>query len=704
MKTITKLFFLFFFLGSAQLVLAQWFDAGTYVRLNTSSDDVHIGSTAAPGSKLRVTDSNTAGETVDFNCSGNMVAGGDLLNLTFTTGSSDAAEAIELSKGGSHRFHLYANGKANLLENGTGTALEVNGDEALWYNGTYFSWGFAGENYFANNVGIGETNPDSKLHIKSGTSGGQVIKLESGNGSGYIGFNEGISLRGWLQRTSTDNMDLTNNFTGDIIVRTNGDDVLLDAQNEIRFLAGGSGEDMILNAAGNVGLGTLTPSVRFHVNGGQARIQNSSPNISFRNVADDDFGTIKPTSTQWELETGSGQGIRLDAGGSAANASNIIMEVGNSNKLVIDGTVTATTNNMVVGGTDPGVGNLKTRGTSELELALDAVSGNPDFTMQEDNQSKAQFRYNVSLNGLEILANDNNVGDAGLTAGSRAVFISGANRRVHIGGANPQAKLDVEGDIHYSGTISNTSDRRLKKDVKDFKYGLETIKSLKPISYHYNGKAGTNAEKEHVGIFAQDLQEVAPELVGTFEHVTFANQSQKQLNEEAPIQVEKTEKFLNIQESAIKYMLINSVKELAAQVDAKDERIETLEAELNSMKDAIAQIQAQMAVNPTSNTTTTLTEKDVVLNGEGNVAELAQNHPNPFNENTVINYFLPEGSTGAHMNIFTAGGKVLKTIKIEEAGKGQINLKANSLPAGSYMYQLVTDAGIVGSKTMVLAK
>ncbi|MFL0353178.1 tail fiber domain-containing protein [Xanthomarina sp. GH4-25] len=59
-------------------------------------------------------------------------------------------------------------GTLNLNENttGEGVALRVQGDEALWYNGTYFSYGFGGSaNFFADNVGIGITNPNAQLDV-----------------------------------------------------------------------------------------------------------------------------------------------------------------------------------------------------------------------------------------------------------------------------------------------------------------------------------------------------------------------------------------------------------------------------------------------------------------------------------------------------------------------------------------------------------
>jgi len=49
----------------------------------------------------------------------------------------------------------------------TGVALRVNGAEALWYDGDYFSWGYGGTaNFFADSVGIGQVDPGPhKLYV-----------------------------------------------------------------------------------------------------------------------------------------------------------------------------------------------------------------------------------------------------------------------------------------------------------------------------------------------------------------------------------------------------------------------------------------------------------------------------------------------------------------------------------------------------------
>ncbi|MBI4648288.1 MAG: tail fiber domain-containing protein [Bacteroidia bacterium] len=51
------------------------------------------------------------------------------------------------------------------------SALNIAGDEAIWYDGTYFSWGYGGTyNYFADKVGIGLTSPYYKLELPNNSA------------------------------------------------------------------------------------------------------------------------------------------------------------------------------------------------------------------------------------------------------------------------------------------------------------------------------------------------------------------------------------------------------------------------------------------------------------------------------------------------------------------------------------------------------
>jgi len=90
-------------------------------------------------------------------------------------------------------YKLDVAGPVNLNKGSTGAALRVDGVEALWYDGSYFSWGYGGTaNYFANNVGIGTSNPQEKLHVSGRArfdlGGGQINMSTPGGWPGVIAY------------------------------------------------------------------------------------------------------------------------------------------------------------------------------------------------------------------------------------------------------------------------------------------------------------------------------------------------------------------------------------------------------------------------------------------------------------------------------------------------------------------------------------
>ena len=98
-----------------------------------------------------------------------------------------------------------------------------------------------------------------------------------------------------------------------------------------------------------------------------------------------------------------------------------------------------------------------------------------------------------------------------------------------------------------------TSDRRVKKEVAEFRTGLEAIEQVQPVRFKYNGLGGTeNSNQEYVGVIAQDLEPVAPYMVS----------SEKK-------KLKPTDQALSdiksVDPSAFTYLLVNAVKELSQQ-------------------------------------------------------------------------------------------------------------------------------------------
>ena len=81
---------------------------------------------------------------------------------------------------------------------------------------------------------------------------------------------------------------------------------------------------------------------------------------------------------------------------------------------------------------------------------------------------------------------------------------------------------------------------------------------------------------------------------------------------------------------------------------------------------------------------------------------LGQNHPNPFTGETMIPYFLPEGSAGAYLRIINTEGIVLQTVNITQTGESAIALAAHTLPPGVYFYSLLINGQTIDTKRMIV--
>ncbi|MDO9254616.1 MAG: tail fiber domain-containing protein [Bacteroidales bacterium] len=68
-------------------------------------------------------------------------------------------------------YSLDVAGGVNIIKGLSGSALLCNNAQAIWYNGTYFSWGYGGNyNYFASNVTIGEPSAPGYNLVVNGSA------------------------------------------------------------------------------------------------------------------------------------------------------------------------------------------------------------------------------------------------------------------------------------------------------------------------------------------------------------------------------------------------------------------------------------------------------------------------------------------------------------------------------------------------------
>lgn len=105
-----------------------------------------------------------------------------------------------------------------------------------------------------------------------------------------------------------------------------------------------------------------------------------------------------------------------------------------------------------------------------------------------------------------------------------------------------------------SGAYTTISDRRLKTNFKDLYFSWDAFLQLEPLTYHFK----TDTSKKHVGLIAQDVEKIYPELIS----------------------YDKDEDLYHLDYSTTGIVAIKAVQELKAEKDALEVKVALLEKKL----------------------------------------------------------------------------------------------------------------------------
>jgi len=83
---------------------------------------------------------------------------------------------------------------------------------------------------------------------------------------------------------------------------------------------------------------------------------------------------------------------------------------------------------------------------------------------------------------------------------------------------------------------------------------------------------------------------------------------------------------------------------------------------------------------------------------------LGQNEPNPWQVTTTIPVCLPETVRHANLYLYDLSGKQIKDIPLTKRGTFNIDLTAQGMDAGMYIYSLIADNKVVATRRMILNK
>lgn len=466
-------------------------------------------------------------------------------------------------------------------------------------------------------------------------------------------------------------------------------------RNPFQIDAGAPSNSLRVDAQGDVGIGTATPVLELHVTDGDSPTlrleQNGSSGFTPQtwDVAGNETNffvrdVTNGSNLAFRIRPGSGTDDALfidsdgDIGMGTDNISGALHVKGDLNS---DAFYVGNDGQVGVGTISPNA-NLTVQSTASPSNVLSVMSSDGQFisAIRENNTTGGMFRF------FDATGNE----DIRLNTVSQSWLIGSS---VGIGTNAPGTLFEVNGTASKpgGGAWAIASDRRLKKNIKDYNDGLDKILSFHPVSFQYNGKAGiSDTETTYVGLIAQEAQDVDGSLVS------------KQVKE-MPVknadgtESKVTEEYLLLDPSAITFMLINSIKEQQAQIEDKDQRIEELESKLDRVELLVSDLFDKLGGETVDGQIDNIDNITLSLD---QLPYLKQNVPNPYNKETSIEYFVPEFSKRAEIHFFDNQGRMLKKYPISQNGTGKLNLRSENLPAGTYVYSLFVDGKMVSSKKM----
>jgi hypothetical protein len=150
------------------------------------------------------------------------------------------------------------------------------------------------------------------------------------------------------------------------------------------------------------------------------------------------------------------------------------------------------------------------------------------------------------------------------------------------------------------------------------------------------------------------------------------------------------------------YLAVNYVELIPYLIGAVNEQQLTIDSLAGLLADMQQQINnccsAQGSAGGTQRMAEAVELKDVTT------IILNQNTPNPFSEETYIDYEIPSTINKALIIIYDKLGNVLRSIPISDRGEGSLHIYAENLSSGTYAYSLVCDGITIDTKQMVCQK
>ena len=220
-------------------------------------------------------------------------------------------------------------------------------------------------------------------------------------------------------------------------------------------------EKMVLNRDGELGIGTSAPETYLHI---------------FKS----DSGASTDASAVAHLESSSSTVLQISAG----TSSDCHIAFGDSGNQNI-GSVAYLNN-----------GNAMAFRTDNAERVR--IASNGGVLVGTTTNIAANAKIYAQGTGVGVA-----IGYGTGNAEYRHAYMNSGDGALYFWGTSNYANLST------AGAWTNASDRRIKKNIVDIKYGLEDVLKMQPRSFQMK-----EVEGDYIGLIAQEVEEIIPEIVG----------------------------------------------------------------------------------------------------------------------------------------------------------------------------------------------
>ena len=318
-----------------------------------------------------------------------------------------------------------------------------------------------------------------------------------------------------------------------IDVRVDGAQADITANNASLQLGSNTGNTIIQELSGRVGVGTNAPAYKMHVVGDRIRLGN----------------TKLSTAKTIDLRT---DGTAVDI---MANNANLFLG--------------SATGNTIIQGFGRRVGIGTGSPDAELHIVGTENNGTTTSTLKISNDVHSMLFDGNEMDG----ANNQSLHIQNHSKGN--LYLVNGGGSITVGDVTTvSAKLHVAGDLRCFNLFTN-SDRRYKTDIRTVESALDKVLAMRGTSYDFAADqipADYKAGKQ-VGFIAQEMQAVMPELVKT-----------------------DAEGMMSVNYIGVIPVLVEALKEQHEVIEEKETRIAALEAQNTELKDRLARIEAALGL------------------------------------------------------------------------------------------------------------